>query len=72
MCSTTAKPPCRLQICDNFAFGGVDVQRKMLQDEGVMFVDGMHVDMDRCHFAFVADALGRPTNIDWAAEFGED
>lgn len=80
--STTATPeeaiPCHRvvfkdgQICDNFAFGGVEVQRRMLQDEGVIFTDNMHVDMNRCHFAFVTDTLGRPTDIDWIVEFGED
>ena len=80
--ATTAQPeeaiPCHRvvfkdgQICDNFAFGGVDVQRKMLQDEGVAFADSMHVDMDHCHFTFATDTLGRPTDIDWAAELGAD
>lgn len=59
------------QICDNFAFGGPDVQRKLLQDEGVPFVDNMHVDLDACRYTFAADALGCPTDIDWAAEMAE-
>ena len=80
--ATTAQPeeaiPCHRvvfkdgQICDNFAFGGVEVQRKMLQDEGVVFADNMHVDMGRCHFTFATDTFGRPTDIDWAAELAED
>lgn len=60
------------QICDNFAFGGSDVQRRLLEGEGVVFVDEMHVDMDRCRWRFETDASGRPTDIDWAAEMAED
>ncbi|MBQ9068524.1 MAG: MGMT family protein [Eggerthellaceae bacterium] len=59
------------QICDNFAFGGSGVQKKLLEDEGVAFVNSMHVDMDRCHWTFASDGLGRPTDIDWAAEMEE-
>ena len=80
--ATTTQPeeaiPCHRvvfkdgQISLGFAFGGSDVQRKMLQDEGVAFVDDLHVDMSRHHFAFTTDALGRPTDIDWSAELGDD
>lgn len=59
------------QICDNFAFGGPDVQRKLLQDEGVPFIDNMHVDLNACRYTFATDAQGRPANIDWAAELAE-
>ena len=56
------------QICEGFIFGGPEVQRAMLQEEGVSFVDDMHVDLDKCRWQFNTDALGRPTDIDWAAE----
>ena len=59
------------QICDNFAFGGPQAQRRLLEDEDVAFVDEMHVDMGRCRWTFATDALGRPADIDWDAEMGE-
>ena len=59
------------RISDGFAFGGPDVQRSLLEGEGVPFVDEKHVDLARCHFTFASDGLGRPTDIDWAAEMGE-
>ena len=58
-------------ICEGFAFGGPDVQRNMLLDEGVAFIDEIHVDLDRCRWQFATDALGRPTDIDWSAEMGD-
>lgn len=33
------------RICEGFAFGGPEVQRSLLEDEGVKFLDDMHVDM---------------------------
>ncbi len=59
------------RICEGFVFGGPDVQRHMLEREGVLFADADHVDLARCRYTFAADALGRPTDIDWAAEMGE-
>ena len=59
------------KISEGFAFGGPDVQRALLQSEGVPFIDDMHVDLDKCRWQFTADALGRPTDIDWAAEMGD-
>lgn len=35
------------RICEGFAFGGPDVQRQLLLDEGVAFKDPMHVDFDQ-------------------------
>ena len=58
-------------ICEGFVFGGPDVQRSMLEDEGVVFSDETHVDMKRCRWTFAEDALGRPTDIDWFAEMEE-
>ena len=59
------------RISDGFAFGGPQVQRKLLEGEGVAFVDDRHVDMDRCRWSFEQDSLGRPADIDWSAEMGE-
>lgn len=36
------------RICEGDQFGGPAVQRKLLQDEGVVFVDDMHVDLAQC------------------------
>ena len=36
------------RICDGFAFGGPEVQRRLLADEGVTFLDERHVDLDQC------------------------
>lgn len=37
-------------ICTGYAFGGPEVQRTLLEDEGVRFVDETHVDMDACQW----------------------
>lgn len=33
------------RIAPGFAFGGLDAQRKLLEDEGVRFKDDIHVDL---------------------------
>lgn len=38
------------RLSDGFAFGGPHVQRAMLEDEGVVFYDDMHVDMKACRW----------------------
>ncbi|MBQ9020553.1 MAG: MGMT family protein [Eggerthellaceae bacterium] len=58
-------------ICEGFAFGGPDVQRALLESESVPFLDELHVDLDKCRWQFTRDALGRPTDIDWAAEMDD-
>ncbi len=35
-------------ICTGFAFGGPDVQRELLLQEGVIFLNDTHVDMEKC------------------------
>lgn len=35
-------------LAPGFAFGGPDVQKDMLREEGVLFADEFHVDMDAC------------------------
>ena len=37
-------------ICEGFAFGGPDVQRSLLEQEGVTFRDETHVDMATCRW----------------------
>ena len=37
-------------ICEGFAFGGPDVQRSLLEQEGVTFRDETHVDMAACRW----------------------
>ncbi len=37
-------------ICTGFAFGGPDVQRQLLLDEGVIFINETHVDMNKCRW----------------------
>lgn len=34
------------RICEGFAFGGAEVQRRLLEAEGVVFADDTHVDLD--------------------------
>jgi len=67
-------------LCDGFAFGGPDVQRKLLQAEGVVFVDDAHVDMDACLWnpigivspeAHADEPSEPPPDFDWEAELGD-
>lgn len=38
------------RLAPAFAFGGQDVQKKLLTDEGVSFVDEYVVDMEKCRW----------------------
>lgn len=67
-------------LCEGFAFGGPDVQRRLLESEGVAFVDDDHVDLDVCLWKnagrfstdLVADGpTAPPEDFDWAVELGE-
>ena len=61
-------------LCEGFAFGGPEVQREMLQTEGVTFVDDAHVDLSECLWdGRGADAQpdGPPEGFDWEAETGD-
>lgn len=67
-------------LCKGYAFGGPDVQRKMLEDEGVAFADDTHVDMDTClwdgrlEHTLEAESdlpLAPPPDFDWERELGE-
>ena len=35
-------------LAPGFAFGGPDIQKEMLREEGVLFADEHHVDMEAC------------------------
>ena len=37
-------------VCAGFAFGGPQVQRRMLEEEGVVFLPDGRVDMARCRW----------------------
>ena len=65
------------RLCDGFIFGGPEVQRDLLQEEGVIFADNDHIDMSACEWDGCAynPEESRPTappdDFDWAAELGE-
>ncbi len=71
--------PCHRVLFKNgslvpgFAFGGPDVQRKLLEDEGVTFVDNDRVDLE-AHLwdgRGANDPTGPPDDFDWEAELGD-
>ncbi|WP_165172074.1 MGMT family protein [Adlercreutzia sp. ZJ242] len=89
--SDAASIPCHRVVfkdgglCRGFAFGGPEVQRAMLEEEGVAFADEEHVDMGACQWdpaeaaggAPLAGASGEavptapPPGFDWSRELGE-
>lgn len=69
------------RMASGFAFGGEEVQRQMLMDEGVLFDDAGSVDMDACLWDGHSEQLmlndddlplGPPPDFDWTSELGED
>ncbi len=65
-------------LCKGFAFGGPDVQREMLEAEGVTFADDEHVDMDACQWDGHAEdgdggtvPTAPPADFDWERELGD-
>lgn len=69
------------RLCDGFAFGGPDVQRSLLEAEGVTFADDTHVDLDaclwkgECEFSTelaAGEPMAPPDDFDWASELGEE
>ena len=36
------------RLCEGFVFGGPDVQKQLLEAEGVTFVDDWHVNLETC------------------------
>ena len=71
------KTPCHRvvfkdgRLAEGYAFGGDGVQRELLENEGVRFVDADHVDMEACLWSPELDDAGRPTDIDWEREMGD-
>lgn len=68
------------RLCDGFAFGGPDVQRRLLESEDVVFADNNHVDLDACLWKGEGgfstslpddEPTAPPDGFDWAAEMGE-
>ncbi len=59
-------------LCKGYEFGGPEVQRHLLEEEGIEFLDDTHVDLERFQWKPEFDVLGRPADIDWKAEMGED
>lgn len=59
------------RICEGYAFGGPEIQRKLLEDEGVAFLDDIHIDMSAHEWMPDVDLKGRPTDIDWSKEMAE-
>ena len=66
-------------LCRGYAFGGPDVQREMLEEEGVTFADDEHVDMGACQWDGRIDGaaagedvpLAPPPGFDWDRELGD-
>ena len=66
------------RLCEGFAFGGPDVQRELLESEGVTFADDTHVDLAACLWdgkgaasASWQEPASPPADFDWEAELGE-
>ncbi len=60
------------RLCEGFVFGGPEVQRRMLEEEGVTFADENHIDMRTCEWAGPEpERLGPPADFDWKQELGE-
>ncbi len=66
-------------LCEGYVFGGPNEQKKMLEAEGVIFVDDTHVDMEKCQWngrdGIEEDGslpVMPPADFDWKAELGED
>ena len=71
-------------MASGFAFGGPDVQREMLESEGVSFTKDGHVDMQACQWdVTIPEALqathsdanvpgAPPEDFDWERELGEE
>ena len=59
-------------LCTGYAFGGPGVQRRLLEEEGVVFAPDGKVDMEACLWdGSDYDEGALPTGIDWAAEMAE-
>ena len=59
-------------LCKGFAFGGPEVQREMLEAEGVAFADDAHVDMGACLWDGRMDYFGPDALVDLVLERPEN
>lgn len=68
------------RMASGFAFGGEDAQRRMLEEEGVLFNDAGCVVMNECLWDGRLDCyksgddrpMCPPPDFDWSRELGED
>lgn len=68
------------RMATGFAFGGEEVQRSMLRDEGVLFDEAGNADMTVCQWNGITESssdgddvpLGPPPDFDWSRELAED
>lgn len=68
------------RLCHGFAFGGPEIQRTLLEAEGITFKDNDHVDLSVHLWDGRMDQLQNeeglpiapPADFDWNAELGED
>lgn len=71
------KTPCHRvvfkdgRLAEGYAFGGEGVQRRLLEEEGVAFLDDGRVDMEACLWRPDEAPPCRPDDIDWAREMGD-
>lgn len=71
------KTPCHRvvfkdgRLAEGYAFGGEGVQRWLLEEEGVTFLDDGRVDMDACLWRPSDKLPCRPDDVDWAREMGD-
>lgn len=67
-------------LCKGFAFGGPEEQRRMLEAEGIAFLDATHIDMNACLWdgqhahGTNNDELptSPPPDFDWERELGAE
>lgn len=70
-------------LCKGYAFGGPEVQRAVLEDEGVAFLDDDRIDMGACQWDSASEdgwparesgidaPTAPPSDFDWARELGD-
>ncbi|MGI6104809.1 MAG: MGMT family protein [Raoultibacter sp.] len=58
-------------LCEGYIFGGAGEQKKLLEAEGIGFLDENHVDLDAHLWVPSLEYPGRPDNIDWERELAD-